>query len=53
MLTDITVLDIPPRLAFRLYDVVSLLDQVLQEHLGGDGDDEGGVVAAAVDIVVL
>jgi hypothetical protein len=32
---------------------VRLLDQVLQEHLGSDGDYEGGVIAAAVDIVVL
>jgi cephalosporin-C deacetylase-like acetyl esterase len=46
-------LNVPARLALRLDDVVRLLDQVLEEHLGSDGDYEGGVVAAAVDIVVL
>jgi len=32
---------------------VGLLDQVLQKHLSSDGDYEGGVIAAAVDVVVL
>ena len=52
-LTDVTILDVPPRLALRLDDVVRLLDKMLQEHLSSDGDDEGGVVGAVVDVVVL
>jgi hypothetical protein len=44
-------LNVPARLALRLDDVVRLLDQMLEEHLGSDGDYEGGVIA--VDIVVL
>lgn len=51
--TDVTVLDVPARLTLRLDDVVGLLDEVLQEHLGSDGDYKGGVVRAVVDIVVL
>jgi hypothetical protein len=30
-----------------------LFDEMLQEHLSSDGDYEGGVVGAAVDVVVL
>jgi hypothetical protein len=32
---------------------VRLFDEVLQEHLSSDGDYEGSVVRAAVDVVVL
>ena len=51
--TDVTVLDVSARLALRLDDVVRLFDEVLQEHLSSDGDYEGSVVRAAVDVVVL
>ena len=51
--TDVTVLDIPARLALRLDNVVRLFDKMLQEHLSSDGDYECGVVRAAVDFVVL
>ena len=51
--TDVTVLDVSARLALRLDDVVRLFDKMLQEHLSSDGDYEGGVVRAAVDVVVL
>lgn len=51
--TDVTVLDVSARLALRLDDVVRLFNEMLQEHLSSDGDDEGGVVRAAVDVVVL
>lgn len=53
LLTDVSILDVPPRLALGLDDVVALLDEVLQEHLSSDCYDEGGVVGALVDVVVL
>ena len=52
MPTDIPILHVPPRLPLGLDDVVGLLDEVLQEHLGRGGDDEGGVVGAVADVVV-
>jgi len=51
--TDVTVLDVSARFALRLDNVVRLFDEVLQEHLSSDGNNEGGVVRAAVDVVVL
>jgi hypothetical protein len=51
--TDVTILDVSARLALRLDNVVRLFDEMLQEHLSSDGDYEGGVVRAAVDVVVL
>lgn len=53
MHTNVAVLDVSARLALRLDDVVRLFDKMLQEHLSSDGDYEGGVVRAAVDVVVL
>lgn len=50
--TYVPILNIPPRLLLALDDVVGLLDEVLQEHFGGDGDHEGGVVGAVGDVVV-
>jgi hypothetical protein len=46
-------LDVSARLALRLDNVVRLFNKMLQEHLSSDGDYEGGVVRAAVDVVVL
>ena len=51
--TDVTVLDVSARLALRFDNIVRLFDKVLQEHLSSDGDNEGGVVRAIVDVVVL
>ena len=52
MHTDIPVLDISSRLPFALDNVVGLLDEVLKEHLRGDGDHESGIVRAVGDVVV-
>lgn len=52
-LTNVTILNVPARLALRLDDVVRLFDEMLQKHLRSDGDYECGVVGAAVDVVVL
>jgi hypothetical protein len=45
-LTNVPILDIPPRFALALDDIIGLLDKVLQEHFRGDGDHEGCVVRA-------
>jgi hypothetical protein len=53
ILTNVTVLNVSARLALGFDNVVRLFDEVLQEHLSSDGDNECGVVRAAVDVVVL
>ena len=35
---------------FALDLVVSLFDEMLEEHFSGDCDDEGGIVRALVDV---
>lgn len=52
--TNIPILDIPSRLLrmFALDLVIGLLNEMLEEHLGGDGDDEGGIVGALGDVGV-
>jgi hypothetical protein len=52
--TDITILNIPPRLLGVLGSdlEVGLGDEVLEEHFGRDGDDEGGIVGAVAIVRV-
>lgn len=50
--TDIPVLQVPPRSLLGFDDGVALLDEVLDEHFGGHGDGEGGVVGAGADVRV-
>lgn len=51
-LTNVTILNIAPGfLSMLCLDLgVRLLDEVLQEHLGCDGDAEGGIVAAVASV---
>ena len=37
---------------FSLDDFMGSLDEMLDEHFGGDGDDEGGIVGAGCYVVV-
>lgn len=52
--TDVTVLNVPPRLLsmFCLDLVIGLFDEMLEEHFGGYGDDEGGIVGAVANVRV-
>lgn len=53
-LTDIAILDVPPRFlrVLRFDLIIGLLDEVLQEHFGRDCDAKGGVVAAIAGVWV-
>jgi hypothetical protein len=50
--TDIRILDIPPWSFFRFNDFVRLLNEMLDEHFGGNRYHKGSIVRAALDIVV-
>lgn len=48
----VLVLDVSPRLPLRLDHVVTPFDQILDEHFGGHGNYECGIVGARADVVV-
>jgi hypothetical protein len=52
ILTDVLVLNVSSGLLLGLDDILTLLDQVLQEEFGGSGDGKGGVVRAVGNVVV-
>lgn len=52
ILTNVSVLNIPPRPSFRLDNVMCLLRQVSDEHFRCDGDGKGCIVRAVTNVFI-
>lgn len=50
--TDITILNVATLFTLGLDDVVSLLDKILKELFGCNGNGKGGVVGAIGDVFI-